>query len=66
METLLKWKNVHRDDPPQDGQLVILSVNGICYLTEYDSGHGVYRLRDDRQQIFSPADSVIMYWLETD
>jgi hypothetical protein len=62
----MEWKNVHRDSPPGHGQEILLSVDGIYYITQYDSEKNVYRLRDEPLSYFSPADRSSMYWLMID
>lgn len=60
----MNWKNAQIDDPPEDGEEVLVSVDGIYYLTRYDASEGVYRLKDALGQYFSPSESTQMYWLE--
>ncbi len=60
----MNWKNVQRDAPPGHDQLVLLSVEGIYYITRYDSGENKFRLHDELETHFAPADDVLMYWIE--
>jgi hypothetical protein len=60
----LKWKNVHIDRLPLDGQEVLLTVEGVYYMTRYDAAKEVFRLKDEPHSYFSVADKQLMYWLE--
>jgi hypothetical protein len=60
----MNWKNVSRDKSPDDGQQVLLSVDGVYYLTIYHKPSNTYQLKDQAGQFFSPGESPAMYWLE--
>lgn len=60
----MKWKNVHHDAPPGDGDRVLLAVNGVYYLTFFDKARGIFRLQDDPDSYFTPSESTSMYWTE--
>jgi hypothetical protein len=59
----MKWKNVHRDRPPGDGQLILLSVNGVYYLTYYDAEKELFRLKEEPDSFFTKDERFSMYWL---
>jgi hypothetical protein len=62
----MNWKNVQRDAPPEHDQLVLLSVDGIYYITRYDSGDRKFRLHGEIETHFVPVDGMSMYWIEID
>jgi hypothetical protein len=59
----MTWKNVHSDEPPAHGQQVLLAVDGAYYVTHYDAVKNVYRLHEDPDSYFSPADNSVMHWV---
>jgi hypothetical protein len=59
----MKWYNAQRDELPSDGQQVLVSVNGVYYITVFDEKEKKFRLRD-QQQTFFHADEYLIYWTE--
>jgi hypothetical protein len=59
----MKWKNALLDKPPQSGQTVLISVDGVYYITDYDLQKSVYRLRKKPDIFFDPKKYKI-YWTE--
>lgn len=64
VECAMKWKNVHKDELPANGQEVLLAVDGIYYHTRYNSERGTFNLKDDPTSFFSVADREMMHWVE--
>jgi hypothetical protein len=50
------------DKPPQNGQDIIICVNGIYYLAVYDAGSDTYKLSYEPGTVFDPRESLI-YWI---
>jgi hypothetical protein len=59
----MTWNNASLDEPPQEGQLVLMSVDGIYYVGKYDSKKNVYRLKEEPDNYFTP-DEHLIYWTE--
>jgi hypothetical protein len=57
----MRWYNAQRDELPVDSETVLLSVNGIYYITVYDAGERIFRLRDQIGTYFKPGEDLI-YW----
>jgi hypothetical protein len=62
----MKWKNAHRDVPPKDGQTVLLSVEGIYYVTCYNASRRLFHLHQDPHEYFSCDAHTMLYWIEID
>lgn len=62
----VKWKNVHKDQLPEDGQEVLLESEGVYYCTTYDAAAQVFRLRDAPHSFFAVADRSTYHWIEID
>jgi hypothetical protein len=60
----MNWKSTNRDALPGHNEEVLLSVEGVNYLTIYDANAGVFRLKEDRNTHFLPCEGT--YWLEID
>jgi hypothetical protein len=56
------WHNAQKDAPPANNQVVLVSVDGVYYITVYDVDRDVYVLRDDKKQYFDPAEQPF-YWI---
>jgi hypothetical protein len=59
----LNWNNALLDIKPAHEQMVVVSVDGIYYLTWYDANNGLFRLKDQPEAFFSP-DKHLIYWIE--
>jgi hypothetical protein len=59
----MKWNNALRDAPPVHNQEVLISVEGVYYVTTYDAGKNWYVLRDDKRQHFEPSERNVFYWV---
>jgi hypothetical protein len=66
LEPMMKWKNVHKDALPADGQQVLLAVEGIYYCTTYSAERRIFRLKDEPDSFFAVEDNAIYYWVEID
>jgi hypothetical protein len=62
----LKWKNVHRDGLPLDGQQVLLSADGVYHCTTFDAARQIFRLRDEPDSFFAVADNAVYHWVGID
>jgi hypothetical protein len=62
----MKWRSVQRDEPPADGQEVLLSAEGVYYCTRFDAAKQIFRLRDQPDSYFAVADNHNYYWVEID
>jgi hypothetical protein len=59
------WKNANLDLPPGHKQLVLVSVDGVYYLTWYDERQKIYRQKENDSGFFSPSEQQID-WIEYD
>lgn len=59
----MRWYNAQRDELPKDEQILLVSVNGIYYITVYDAKEKLFRLKDQIGIYFRPEDDLI-YWTE--
>jgi hypothetical protein len=59
----MKWNNTQADYAPADNETVLISVNGVYYITIYDAEHRIFRLRDMLGSHFDPEKETI-YWTE--
>ena len=60
------WKNTALDNFPEHEQNVLISVEGVYYMTIYDANQKVFRLTDDLNSTFDPAEFQSIYWLPID
>jgi hypothetical protein len=56
------WHNSLKDAQPVNNQVILASVDGVCYLTVFDSERNVYVLKDDEKQFFDPLKQSL-YWV---
>jgi hypothetical protein len=59
----MNWNNASLDEPPQDGQDVIICVDGIYHLAVYQAESGTYKLSADQGTVVDPRESLI-YWMQ--
>jgi hypothetical protein len=59
----MKWKNASLDEHPEHLKVVLVSVEGVYYITIYDSHTNIYRFKDEPESFFSPEEHLI-YWTE--
>jgi hypothetical protein len=59
----MKWHNAQRDELPEDGQLVLISVRGVYYIASFDTEGERFKLRDDPGTYF-PYNEYLIYWTE--
>jgi len=64
IENVMKWKNVHRDLLPADGQEVLLAVNGVYYQTQYSATDKIFLLKGEPETSFGISDKATMHWVE--
>ncbi len=58
----MNWNNASIDDPPPNGQQVIICVNGVYHLAAYLAREDMYRLVNDPETVFDPKEHLI-YWM---
>ena len=59
------WKNALRDNPPVHNQEILIAVEGVYYLTQYDGEKNLFVLKEDRKQHFEASElGEPIYWLE--
>jgi hypothetical protein len=66
MNTLIytmNWNNAQKDKLPLHEQEVLVSVDGIYYITTYDSSQKIFRLKESPETFFTPEEKVI-YWTD--
>jgi hypothetical protein len=60
----MKWKNAQRDELPANDQEVLVSYEGIYYITVFNSERKVFVLREDKRQHFDIEEHIPLYWME--
>jgi hypothetical protein len=61
----MKWKNAGLDILPADGKKVLISFEGIYYLTIFDEENGSFRLTENLEEHFDITENgVAIYWTE--
>jgi hypothetical protein len=61
----VKWYNANRDELPSHQQEVLISFNGIYYITAYNSSLKRFYLKDEPETFFDLSENAI-YWTEFD
>lgn len=59
----MKWKNTQKDELPQSGKEVLISVNGIYYVGVYHDKDKKFLVYDSIPPIF-PVNDYSIYWTE--
>lgn len=59
----MNWNNASLDEPPQDGQDVVICVSGIYSLAVYRAETGTFILSADPGTEFDPRECLI-YWMQ--
>jgi hypothetical protein len=59
----MNWKNARIDKPPQHGQTILISADGVYYIAVYDAEYSVYRLTEEPGTCFDNENNQI-YWME--
>jgi hypothetical protein len=59
----MKWKNAQKDTLPKAGDEVLISVNGIYYISVYNASGNLFIVNDTTATEFS-ADEHLIYWTE--
>ncbi len=60
----MKWYNAHKDLLPAHEQQVLISVNGVYYITTYDCKNQAFRLLMQPENYFGLTDEATLYWAE--
>jgi hypothetical protein len=61
--TIMQWYNAQRDTLPEDGQTVLISVNGVYYIALFDKVGNSFALKD-RPELRFNADEYLIYWTD--
>ena len=60
----MRWNNAQKDKLPEEGQQVLISVNGIYYICAYDAGERAFKIRDESRETVFTVDDYLIYWTE--
>jgi hypothetical protein len=58
---MIKWNSTHRNEFPRDGQEVVISVDGVNYISNYDSGKKIFRTNELLETFFKAGDAEILW-----
>jgi hypothetical protein len=58
---MIEWNNSRRDELPHDQQEVIISVNGVNYISTYDSAKRIFRTNELLETFFKVSDVEILW-----
>jgi hypothetical protein len=59
----MNWKKAGKDHLPGHYEKVLISVNGIYYIAQFDSSSGAFVVELDEKKYFRYSDHQI-YWTE--
>lgn len=59
----MRWKCTQRDELPQSGKEILISVNGVYYIGVYHHADKKFLVYDSIPPVFSVSDFPI-YWMD--
>jgi hypothetical protein len=60
----MRWFNAQKDKLPDDGQQVLISVNGVYYICIFNAGERFFAIEDQARETTFNIDDYLIYWTE--
>jgi hypothetical protein len=60
----MRWYNAQKDKLPEDGQQVLISVNGVYYICKYQEEKRQFKIEDELRETAFKVDDYMIYWTE--
>ncbi len=60
----MDWKNAQIDALPNDGDQVLIAVNGIYYFAKYNKKANSFSVKKDNDIRYFAATSAAVYWTQ--
>ena len=58
----MKWYNAQRDLLPDDGQQVLISLNGVYFICRFDARNRLFKISEEESESFYKVDEYLIYW----
>jgi hypothetical protein len=60
----MKWKNAVKDTLPPDNEEVLISVNGVNYISIFKADKNLFKIENEQLDTHFRTDEHTIYWTE--
>ena len=60
----MNWKNTEKDELPEDMEEVLISVDGVYYISTYHAQKKTFTVENELQETFFKVGERQIYWVK--
>ena len=58
----MEWYNAQKDQLPENGQQVLISVKGVYYICRFDEKERSFIINEETKKTIYKIDEYLIYW----